>query len=50
MARNIGPTATPRSKMVAKKKAIASITGIWIAPKMTTRMAPPQKAPDCSTA
>ena len=30
--------ATPRSNIVAKKKAIASITGIWIAPKMTTRM------------
>ncbi len=37
MARNTRPHfATPRSKIVAKKNAIASITGIWIAPKIAT--------------
>ena len=39
--------ATPRSKTVAKKNAIASITGIWIAAKMMTLMTPPQNSPDC---
>ena len=35
-------------KTVAKKNAIASITGIWIAAKMTTRITPDQNSPDCS--
>src|SRR6185437_13760753 len=39
--------ATPRSKTQAKKNAIASITGIWIAPKATTRITPDQNWPDC---
>ena len=34
--------ATPRSKIVAKKNAMASMTGIWIAAKMITRMTPDQ--------
>src|ERR1039458_2177835 len=38
--------ATPRSKIVAKKKAMASMTGIWMAAKMITRMTPDQNSPD----
>ena len=37
--------ATPRSKTVAKKNAMTSITGIWIAPKMITRTTPDQNCP-----
>ena len=44
--KNVPYFATPRSKMQAKKNAIASITGIWIAPKMITRMTPAQNWPD----
>ena len=43
--KNVPYFATPRSKTQAKKNAIASITGIWIAPKMTTRMTPVQNWP-----
>ena len=32
--------------MVAKKNAMTSMTGIWMAPKMITRMTPDQKSPD----
>ena len=39
--------ATPRSKIVAKKNAMASMTGIWIAAKMITLMTPDQNSPDC---
>ena len=47
MVRNVRPNlVTPRSKMVAKKNAMASMTGIWMAPKMITRMTPDQKSPD----
>ena len=49
IVRNAVPhLATPRSKTVAKKNAIASITGIWIAAKMITRITPDQNWPDCS--
>jgi hypothetical protein len=39
---------TPRSKIVAKKNAMASMTGIWMAAKMITRATPDQKSPACS--
>ena len=39
--------ATPRSKTVAKKNAMASMTGIWMTAKMTTRITPFQNSPDC---
>src|SRR5579863_493229 len=49
MVRNSLPNlATPRSKMVAKKNAMASMMGIWMAPNTTTRMTPDQNSPDCS--
>ena len=44
--KNVPYLATPRSKIVAKKNAIASMTGIWMAAKMTTRMTPDQNSPD----
>ena len=44
--KNVPYFATPRSKTQAKKNAIASITGIWIAPKMTTRTTPDQNVHD----
>ncbi len=44
--KNVPYFATPRSKIVAKKKAIASMTGIWMAAKMMTRMTPDQNSPD----
>ena len=39
--------ATPRSNMVAKKNAMASMTGIWMAAKTITRITPDQNSPDC---
>ena len=48
IVRNDRPNfATPRSKTQAKKNAMASITGIWIAAKMITRMTPDQNCADC---
>src|SRR5216683_7719076 len=47
IVRKVRPNfAMPRSKTVAKKKAMTSMTGIWIAPKTTTRMTPDQNGPD----
>src|SRR5262249_1984479 len=47
--RNVRPyLATPRSKAVAKKNAMISMTGIWIAPKMITRTTPDQNMPELS--
>jgi hypothetical protein len=40
--------ARPRSKIVAKKNAMASMTGIWMPPKMITRITPDQKSPEVS--
>jgi hypothetical protein len=48
IVRNVVPNfETPRSKTQAKKNAIASITGIWIAAKIVTRMTPFQNRPFC---
>ena len=41
--------ARPRSKITAKKKARARVTGTWITQKTSTRSTPSQNSPEVST-